>query len=252
MKKFLAAILVLVLMFSFVGCKKGTDVEEIQKANKIVVGITDYFPVNYKENGEWTGFDSEFARLFAKELGVEIEFVEIKWSEKYKMLDDRKIDCIWNAMTIIPEEQVYYSVSEPYMHNGQVLVMKADVVNNYENGYDVRNLRFGAEKNSAGASCIGREGYEKVKHYTTQYGALEAVSSGEVDAIIIDTVMADVMVGKGNKYTDLAKGFDYSPEVCGVAFRKDSDLTPKFNKFLEKIRDKELKELAEKYGMELY
>ncbi len=252
MKKILAVILCLLMVFSLTGCKRGTDLEEVTKAKKIVIGVTDYEPINYKVNGEWTGFDTEFARLFAKELGVEAEFVEIKWSEKYTLLDEYEIDCIWNAMTIIPEYQVNYSVSNPYIYCSQILVMRADVVNNYENGYDVRKLKFAVEEGSSGDACVDREGLQNVKFVATQYDALDAVAKGEVDATVIDDILAEKVVGKGKKYSNLATGFDYSSEVSGVAFRKDSDLTEKFNKFLEKIKDNELTDLANKYGLTLF
>lgn len=257
MKKFLALLISAIMVFSFVGCKKkqprGTDLEEVKKAGKLVVGITNYEPMNYKVDGKWTGFDTEFAKLFAKELGVEVEFVEIKWADKYKALDEYKIDCIWNAMSIIEEYQVNYSVSNPYALCGQVLVMRADEVGNYETGYDIRKLRFAVEKGSAGAvCCMDREAFKNVTEVETQYKALEAVAAGEADATVIDIILADTVVGEGKKYPTLAKGFDYSSEVCGVGFRKDSDLTPKLNEFMEKIRDKELIELANKYGLTLY
>ncbi len=87
MKKLIAVMLILALTL---GCLAGcgaadsdSDLAYIQGKGKIVVGITDYAPMDYKdENGEWTGFDAEFARLFAEELGVEIEFYEIAdWSK---------------------------------------------------------------------------------------------------------------------------------------------------------------------------
>ena len=81
MKKFIAMLLAMVLMltcFTACGAKSDSDMATIKKAGKIVVGITDYAPMDYKdENGEWTGFDAEFARLFAEELGVECEFFVI-------------------------------------------------------------------------------------------------------------------------------------------------------------------------------
>ncbi len=255
MKKILSIILCIALIFAFAGCteKRGTDLEEVQKAGKLVVGITDYAPMNYKIDGEWTGFDTEFATLFAKELGVEVEFVEIIWADRYTALDEYKIDCIWNAMTIMPMYQTNYSVSDPYVLCGQVLVMKADVVDNYENGYDVRKLKFALEKGSAGESCIvDREGFKNVVLKPTQQDALAAVAKGEADAAVVDVIIADMLVGKGKQFPQLAKGFDYSSEYCGVAFRKDSDLTEKLNEFMDEIRDEELIELANKYGLTLY
>ena len=67
-------LLVFVMCFGlFAGCAKepATDSEYVKKNGKLIVGITDYAPMDYKdENGNWTGFDAEFAQLFAKELGV--------------------------------------------------------------------------------------------------------------------------------------------------------------------------------------
>ena len=77
MKKLLALLLILIMSVSLIGCKRGSDLEEIKKANKIIIGITYYEPMNYKVNGEWTGFDTEFAQLFAEKLGVDIEVKHI-------------------------------------------------------------------------------------------------------------------------------------------------------------------------------
>ena len=74
MKKMISLLLVLVLAMSLLtacGGSSKSDLKTIKDAGKIVVGITDYAPMDYKdENGEWTGFDAEFAQLFAEELGV--------------------------------------------------------------------------------------------------------------------------------------------------------------------------------------
>ena len=92
MKKMIAVLLILVLTLScFAGCgaQENSDLAAVKKAGKIVIGITDYAPMDYKdENGNWTGFDAEFAMLFAKELGVECEFYEIAdWGKKFLELD---------------------------------------------------------------------------------------------------------------------------------------------------------------------
>ena len=72
MKKLFALLLVLTLAIScFAGCGASgsdSDLDAVKKAGKLIVGITDYAPMDYKdENGEWTGFDAEFARLVAEE-----------------------------------------------------------------------------------------------------------------------------------------------------------------------------------------
>ncbi len=253
MKKILALLLTIIMSFSFASCgERGADSEEIQKSGKLMVGVTQYQPMNYKVDGEWTGFDTEFARLFAKEkLGAEVEFVEITWAERYDKLNDYEIDCVWNGMTVDKHWQDGVSVSDPYVLNSQVLVMNADKVDNYANGYEARLLKFAAEKGSAGYYAIDRENYKNVTLVDTQAQALELVANGTVDAVIIDSIMADAMIGEGKTYEHLAKGFSYSSETFAVAFRKDSDLTKMLNEFIEEIQDDELWELANKYGLAL-
>ena len=136
MKKMISLLLVLVLAMSLLtacGGSSKSDLKAIKDAGKIVVGITDYAPMDYKdENGEWTGFDAEFAQLFAKELGVDCEFFVISdWGKKFLELETKQIDAVWNGMTITEEAKLNSSVSDPYVINAQVLVMKADVVANY-------------------------------------------------------------------------------------------------------------------------
>ena len=74
MKKLLALLLAVVMVFAFAACSEDTaeqDLENIQEKGKIVVGITEYAPMDYQENGEWVGFDADFARAVAKKLGTE-------------------------------------------------------------------------------------------------------------------------------------------------------------------------------------
>jgi len=251
MKKILAIILSLLMLAFVCGCDRGTDSEEVKDAGKLIVGITDCEPMNYKVDGEWTGFDTEFAKLFAKELGVEVEFVEIEWAKRYDLLNEYEIDCIWNGMTIEEDEQTEISVSDGYVLNSQILVMKADKVSYFKYGYDVKNLLFAAENGSAGHLCILREGFD-VNAYDTQHQALKSVANGMTDAAVVDYTFAEKVVGEGKTYSTLATGFPFSDEAYGVGFRKDSDLTEMLNEFIKEHKDKELLELANKYGLTLH
>ena len=127
MKKIIALVLALLMCSMFmVSCGNSkSDIKTIEKNGKIVVGITDYAPMDYRDdNGEWTGFDAEFAALFAKELGVEIEFVEIDWDNKIFELDGKAIDVVWNGMTLTDAVMEAMECSNAYCNNAQVVVTK--------------------------------------------------------------------------------------------------------------------------------
>ena len=257
MKKFLALILAVLMIAScFAGCgkKADSDIAAIQKAGKIVVGITDYAPMDYKdENGEWTGFDAEFARLFAKELDVEIEFFVISdWGKKFIELQDGNIDAVWNGMTITDEATTNSSVSNPYVLNKQVLVMKADKVADYKDAASLKDLTIAVENGSAGQSAAEDAEPKKVVPVQDQAAALLEVKAGTSDACIIDSTMAQAMTGEGTDYADLAAGIILTDEEYGVSFRKGSDLTAKFNEFMKELRkDGSLQKLADKYKLVL-
>ena len=232
---------------------ESSDLAYVQSNGKIIVGITEYAPMDFKdENGDWTGFDAELARLFAEELDVECEFfVLADWGKKFMELDTLNIDCVWNGMTITEEALSNAEVSDPYVINAQVVVMKADKVAQYADAESMKDLTFAVEEGSAGQTVATEAGLTTISKQD-QAGALMEVAAGTADACVIDITMANAMTGEGTDYADLAAGISLSSEEYGVAFRQGSDIVAKFNSFLaNKKTDGTLQQLAEKYELTL-
>ena len=257
MKKLIAMMLALLMIFSCLtacGAKSASDMAQIKKNKKIVIGITDYAPTDYKdENGEWTGFDAEFAQLFAAELGVECEFYELpNWDTRYMELETKQIDAVWNGMTICEDAELNSSVSDPYVINAQVVVMKADQLDNYPDAASLTGLKIAVESGSAGENCANEIDGVSVAPMQTQASALMEVAAGTSDACVIDITMANAMTGEGTSYADLGYALSLSEELYGVSFRKESDLTAAFNEFMAELRaDGTLDALAAKYNLTL-
>ena len=264
MKRFLALALVLVMSLGlFAGCgsekqpaaddaQAASDLAYVQGKGKLIVGITDYAPMDYKdENDEWTGFDAEFARLFAEKIGVEAEFIEIDWDSKLMELDAKSIDCVWNGMTITPEIELGAAVGNAYVKNAQVVVMAKDKLASYADITVAKDLTFAVEAGSAGEAAANENGLKSVA-VGTQTAALMEVQSGAADACIIDITMANAMTGEGTSYADFGYSIELSTEEYGVAFRKGSDMVDKFNTVMEELKaDGTLQNLAEKYELTL-
>ena len=258
MKKMITLLLALTLILTcFAGCgasKSDSDLAYVKEKGKLVVGITDYAPMDYKdENGEWTGFDAEFARLFCEELGVECEFFIIAdWGKKFLELDTKQIDAVWNGMTITEEAKLNSNCSDPYVVNAQVVVMKADAIAAYPDAASLAGLTVAVENGSAGQDAAAGAGIANIVPLQDQAAALMEVAAGTADACVIDITMANAMTGEGTSYADLAAGISLTSEEYGVAFRKDSDLTAKFNAFMDElIKDGTLQALADKYSLTL-
>jgi polar amino acid transport system substrate-binding protein len=101
-----------------------SDVAAIQKKGKLIVGVTDFAPMDYKDdNGEWIGFDADMARVVAEKLGVDIEIVEINWDNKIMELKAGNIDVVWNGMTLTDEVTSSMECTNAYCNNAQVVVV---------------------------------------------------------------------------------------------------------------------------------
>ena len=228
-----------------------SDVAYVQDKGTLVVGMTDFAPMDYRdENGEWIGFDADMAKAFAEYLGVEVEFLEINWDNKLMELDTKGVDAIWNGMTITDEVTNGASVSEPYCNNGQVVVLPADKAADYQDVESLSGLNFAVENGSAGAAQLDELGIAYVAK-TTQADALMEVASGASDACVIDLLMAGAMIGEGTSYPDLTYTVQLNSEEYGVGFRKGSDLVDAFNTFWQEAYDDgTVMEVAAAYGVQ--
>ena len=228
-----------------------SDVAYVQDKGTLVVGMTDFAPMDYRdENGEWIGFDADMAKAFAEYLGVEVEFLEINWDNKLMELDAKGVDAIWNGMTITDEVTSGASVSEPYCNNGQVVVLPAGKAADYQDVDSLSGLNFAVENGSAGAEQLDALGIAYVAK-TTQADALMEVASGASDACVIDLLMAGAMIGEGTSYPDLTYTVQLNSEEYGVGFRKGSDLVDAFNTFWkEAYDDGTVMETATTYGVQ--
>ena len=228
-----------------------SDMAYIQGKGTLVVGITDFAPMDYQDaSGEWVGFDADLARAFAESLGVAVEFQEIDWDNKILELNSQTIDCVWNGMTLTPEVTSSMECSNAYCNNAQVVVLPSAIAGDYDSVEALSELTFAVEAGSAGEAMAEELGFNYTS-VTSQADALMEVAAGTSDAAIIDSLMAAAMVGEGTGYADLTYTVSLNSEEYGVGFRTGSDLAAALNDFFtEKYADGTMLELAETYGVQ--
>ncbi len=109
----------------FTASESGSDVQYIKDKGTLIVGITEFAPMDYKdENDEWIGFDADMAKLVAEKLGVEVQFVVIDWDMKVNELDSKNIDVVWNGMTLTDGVKAAMECTNAYCENAQVVITK--------------------------------------------------------------------------------------------------------------------------------
>ncbi len=253
------------LTAGMVSASEDSDWAYIEGKGKMLVGITMFAPMNYEEDNELIGFDTELTKAVCEKLGVEPEFIEINWDSKEIELNSKNIDCIWNGMCITEERKENMSISDPYLLNTQALVMKTD--REEEIMADVSGLTVVAEQGSTGEGkllgtiedddtvVVSAEEFFKNSNYVavdSMAKALMEVKAGTADLAIIDSVCALAMVGEGTDYADMTVNLDnnFGEQKYGIAFRKGSDTTEKVNAAIKELyEDGTVGQIAEKYGL---
>ena len=252
MKKLLSIILAAVMLLScavlFTSC--GED--------EFVIGITYYEPMNYiDENGDLTGFETEFAEAVCAKLGITPKFQKIDWNAKETELNSGAIDCIWNGMTINDERKAAMGISDPYMENKQVVVVKKSNVEKFSAEDSFAGALVVAESGSAGETVALEDALfanSEFKKISTQAATLLEVKSGTADCAVLDYVASIGMIGEGTDYSDLVvlEQYEFGKEEYGIAFRKDdTELRADFQKAIDELMaDGTIMKIAEKYKLQ--
>lgn len=261
-KKIFALVLVVALVASvavgLAACNKDTDWEYIANKGEMIIGITYFRPMNYPDDsGNLTGFETEFATAVCEKLGVTPKFQVVDWDNKIIELQSYNIDVVWNGMTILDTLRENMDISNPYMSNRQVAVIRTADAGTYTDLASITNAALGAERGSAGERAIESTTELADNKYTAldaQSNVLLELESGTIDVGFIDIVMATASVGEGTDYADLMVldsvmiGDD---EYYGVGLRKDSPETLKrINDAIKAVYDDgTLGKIAAKYGL---
>ncbi len=251
--KRIAAILLAVILCLGMTClaEADSDLAYVQGKGTLVVGITDFEPMDYKDAaGEWIGFDADLARGFADSLGVQVEFAEINWDNKILELNNKTIDCVWNGMTLTEDVKAAMATSNAYANNAQIVIVPVDAADQYQTVESIAELTIAVEAGSAGEEVVNELGFATTP-VTSQADALMEVAAGTSDAAVIDSLMAAAMVGEGTGYPNLTYTVGLNSEEYGVGFRTGSDLADALNAyFVEAYASGDMTAAAETYGIQ--
>ena len=204
-----------------------SDLDYVKGNGVLKIGYTLFEPMNYLgEDGELTGFETEFATAVCAKLGVEPKFVEINWDSKIMEHQAQTIDCIWNGFTMTGREDEY-TFSEPYVDNSIVFVVMNDsdiqteadlagkVVVTQADSSALAALTNTEDNDENLALAASFAALEQVADYNTAFMELE---SGVVDAIAVDIGVAQYqLTSRGDTFRQLEEPL--STEQYAIAFK---------------------------------
>lgn len=227
--------LLLALSVVLAGC--GTSKADNSDKKELVIGVDDQFaPMGFRDDkNELVGFDIDYAKAVAKEMGYTAKFQPIDWSTKEAELQSGRIDLIWNGYTITDERKQKVLFSKPYLENAQVIVTKAD--SPIKKLADLKGKNIGLQAQSSASEALNSNPIKKdvknVSEYKDNVLALNDLKSGRTDAVIIDEVVIDYYMKKEKgTYTLLQESL--APEQYGIGVKKgNEELLNKLQKALD-------------------
>ncbi len=256
----LCAIVAVFTAFAVSGCNKFDASEDwayIRDKGTMIVGYTVYDPVAYMENGELVGFEVELAKAVAAKLGIKAEFQQIDWEGKVTEINARNIDVIWNAMTITDELKEQIDITEPYMKNFTVAVVKEENAAKYADKAGLKTAdKIAVEAGSSGHKAVSGDaelaGVE-VLECTDQIGALNEVASGTSPVAVVDGILYSSLKNKSASVVNTGKlvtTVQFAEEYFGIGVRKGSDFMEHLVGALDELKaDGTYQELAAKYNL---
>lgn len=200
------------------------------KQSTLVVGIDQNFPPMGFQNqdGKIVGFDIDMATEAAARLGMDVKFRPIDWSQKEKILLEKRVDVIWNGLTVTEERKKNILFTRPYMQNTQEFVVKQD--SPVKSKSDLYGKLLGLQHGSSAETALAKDSIGSF----LQNGAPVAtennmvafmdLDAGRIDAVAVDSVMADYYIAQyPGKYRVLPETL--CTEQFAVGFRRnDSQL----------------------------
>jgi polar amino acid transport system substrate-binding protein len=229
------------------GCgTSGDKPQEAPKAaapevKKIVIGLDDNFPpMGFRDkDGKLTGFDIEMAAEAAKRMGVEAEFKPIDWASKEAELNSKRVDMLWNGLTITEKRKEVIAFSSPYMENRQVVIVKTN--SPVKTLADLTGKVVGTQEGSASVDALEAKpevlkSFQELKKYGDFIASLLDLDSGRLDAVVIDEIVGRYYTAmKPGQYVILTEHL--GTEEFGVGLRKeDTALLANLQKTLDQMK----------------
>ncbi|MCR5109131.1 MAG: transporter substrate-binding domain-containing protein, partial [Lachnospiraceae bacterium] len=214
MKKTVSLLLTGLCLMAFLsGCQSSGS------SNKLVVATNAEFPpYEYYEGDNMTGIDVEIAEAIAKELGMELQMEDMAFDSVIASVQTGKADAGLAGLTVTEDRLKNVSFSDPYTQTEQVVILKED--SEIAAVADLNGKVIGVQLGTTGDIYAGDVEGATVERYNKGMEAVQALSQGKIDAVIIDKNPALVFVEQNEGLRILEE--DFAVEEYAIAVAKDN------------------------------
>ncbi|MBQ8588011.1 MAG: transporter substrate-binding domain-containing protein [Clostridia bacterium] len=245
MKKFLSLLLVVAMLaacvLAFTACGN-------KESDKLTMATNAEFPpFEYLEGEEMVGADIDLAHAIAEKLGKEIEITNIDFDAALTGAATGKYDMAIAGITANDDRKKNMNFSQDYYTASQAIIVASD--SDIKTAADLEGKKVACQEGTTGEQYLLDNEYE-IQSYKTGAEAVTALTSGKVDAVVIDNAVATALSAKKDGATVVLEEA-LTKEAYAIALKKGNDeLTEEINKVLDELKaDGTLKEIFEKYDL---
>lgn len=250
MKKFFKILIITltlaITMVLITSCgNSAKTIEQIQKSGKLTIATSpDFPPFEYLENGKVVGIEVEILQDIADEFGVELVIEQMDFDSVIPGVQSGKFDVGMSGITINEKRKKNVDFSNPYFLASQAIVVMPDSKITCKN--DLAGKKISVQTGTTAEEYCISNGYE-VLAYTANNDAAAALTSGKVDAWVVDNEVA-VSLAKQQGLVVLKEAMTTEPYA--FAFAKGSDeVVEKANEIIaKKLSDGSIEDIFKKYG----
>ena len=225
-----------------------TEAAKEAAGGKLVMATNAEFPpYEYHDGDAIVGIDAEIAKAIADELGMELEIEDIAFDSIIPEIVSGKADMGLAGMTVTEDRMQSVDFSDTYAKASQKIIVTED--SEIASPDDLKGVIVGVQLGTTGdiyVSDLEADG-TTVERYNKGFEAVQALSQGKIDAVVIDGEPAKTFVSEteGLKILDEA----FTVEEYAIAVKKgNTELLDKVNGALETLKDNgTLDEIVAKY-----
>lgn len=235
--------------------QEDASLQYILDREKFILGLDDTFPpMGFRDDANnIVGFDIDLAQAVCDKLGVELVLQPVDWTAKEQELATKNIDAIWNGFSITEERITNLTMSDSYMENTISLVVARN--GEIASMEDMAGKRLAVQSGSSAQEALDSEANKefkdsvgKINEFASYVTALMDLETGNSDAVLMDSVVANYMINNAGKDFAVLEESLVAEEYA-IGFRKgDQALCDAVNNALKELKtDKTMDTIATKW-----
>lgn len=225
--------------------EEATGGAEAAGGTLVMATNAEFPPYEYYEDGDIVGIDVEIAKAIAAKLGMELQIEDMAFDAIIPAVTSGKADFGAAGMTVTEERQRSVEFTDTYANSNQVAIVKED--SDITGSDALAGKIIGVQLGTTGDALATEIKDATVERYNKGLEAVQSLTQGKIDAVVIDQATAEAFVKKTEGIKILEEKM--SEEEYAIAIKKGNmELVEKMNEAIKELKEEgKIDEIIAKY-----